>query len=173
MPAQRILERRLGSMSAAITLIVVTVLLIILSVVYILAIAIQESLELGTAIQEGDITITAIESRLADAGYPLNIDGLYATYQEPIRTGLEGVATSAFGIVGGGGELLIGLTVMVFVLYSLLIDSERPFAWFQRVIPIEDSVQRELLSELDRLMGPLSLATSGSPSFKQFCSELR
>jgi predicted PurR-regulated permease PerM len=152
MPAQRVLERRLGSMSAAVTLIAVTVLLIIVPVVYILAVAIQEGIELVTAIQEGDITITAIESRLADAGYPLNIDGLYATYQDPIRTGLEGAAASAFGVVGGGGELFIGLTVTVFVLYSLLTDSERLLAWFQSIIPIEDTVQRELLSELDRLM---------------------
>lgn len=152
MPVQRILEQRMSSMSAAVTLISATFLLLLLPIGYILAIAIQESMELVAAVQEGNITITAVETRLADAGYPLNIDGLYMTYQEPIRTGLEGVATSVFGIVGGGGELLIGLTVTLFVLYSLLVDSDRLLVWFREVVPINSTVQSELLSELDRLM---------------------
>jgi predicted PurR-regulated permease PerM len=152
MPAQRVFEQRIGSMWAAVLLIFVAVLLIIFPVVYILAVAIQEGTELVTAIQEGDFTVTALEDRLAAAGYPMNIDGLYNTYQEPVRTGVEGATTSIFGIVEGGFELAVGLTVTVFVLYSLLYDRERLLAWLRELIPIRDTVQQELLSELDRLM---------------------
>ena len=151
-PAQRRLERRMDPMSAAIALIVAVFLLLIVPVTYILAVAIQEGMELVSAVQDGDLTITGIEDRLGEAGYPIDIDGVYASYQDPIRTALEGVATSAIGIVGGGPELLIGLTISLFVLYALLIDSDRLLAWFRTTVPLDDAVQRELVAELDRLM---------------------
>ena len=152
MPAQRLLERRMNSMRAAITLVVSAVLLIIIPAVYVLAVAIQEGMELAAAVEEGDLTVTAIETRLGTAGYPMNLDGLYSTYQDPIKTGLQGVVTSAFEVVGGVLELFIGLTVTIFVLYSLLYDGDRLLTWFREIIPINDRIQNKLLEELDQLM---------------------
>ncbi len=151
-PGQRLLERYVSSTVAAFALVLVAILVILLPILYLLSIAIREALQVVAAIQEGTIGPDAIEGRLADVGYGVELEDLYAAYQEPIATGLQGLATGAVGIVGGIPELLIGLTVTLFVLFSLLRDGERLVAWVCRVTPLRPAVQTELLAELDRLM---------------------
>ncbi|MGM0604828.1 MAG: AI-2E family transporter [Halobacteriota archaeon] len=151
-PAQRTLERRMGSKTAAITLIVCSILVVFIPLAYILAIAIQQGFELLTAIQEGGFRPEVIQTRLETIGYVVNFELLYATYKEPIAAGLQGLATGTLTVIGGLPGVLIGFTVTAFVLFVLLRDSERLVAWLQSVVPINDRVQRELLEELDHLM---------------------
>ncbi|SIS03527.1 AI-2E family transporter [Natronorubrum thiooxidans] len=151
-PAQRRLERVISPMLAALALVVVAILTILLPVAYVLAIALRQALELVSAIQDGTLNATDIEQRLEDAGVAVDLAEMYGAYQEPIATGLQGLATSGIEFVSGLPGILIGITVTLFVLFALLRDGERLVAWSQSVIPIDDEIQQELLAELDQLM---------------------
>ncbi|MEY7848277.1 AI-2E family transporter [Natrarchaeobius sp. A-rgal3] len=152
MPAQRRLEPYVGSMIAALTLVAVAVLAILLPLAYVLAIALGEAVEIVNAAQDGNLDAEMIESRLEETGYAVDLGELWQTYQEPIGTGLQGLATSGIEIVTGLPSLLIGLTVTLFVLFALLRDGDALVAWTQRVSPLDDDVQRELYDDLDQLM---------------------
>ncbi len=151
-PAQRKLEQRMRSMTAAIILIVGSILVLFIPLAYILAIAIQQGLELTAAILEGDYSPEMIQARLETIGYVFDFGQMYATYQEPITAGLQNLATGAVTVLSGLPGVLIGFTVTVFVLFSLLRDGERLIAWLESVVPINNRVQRDLLRELDHLM---------------------
>ncbi|MWV64245.1 AI-2E family transporter [Halorubrum sp. JWXQ-INN 858] len=151
-PVQRRLERRMSSMIAAITLIVASIFVVFVPLAYVLAIAVQQGLELLTALEEGDFSPEAIQDRLETVGYVVDLELLYATYREPIGAGLESLAVGALGVVGNLPNVLIGLTVTVFVLFALLRDGEQLLAWLRSVVPVTDRVQRDLLEELDSLM---------------------
>ncbi|RQG91724.1 AI-2E family transporter [Natrarchaeobius halalkaliphilus] len=151
-PAQRRLERYVGAMIAALTLVVVAVLAIILPLAYVLAIAFREALEIVTAVEEGSLSVDAIESRLEETGYAVDLVELSQTYQEPIAGGLQGVVTRGMELVTGLPNVLIGLTVTLFVLFALLRDREALVTWFERVLPMDDDIQRELHTELNQLM---------------------
>ncbi|AFZ74010.1 AI-2E family transporter [Natronobacterium gregoryi] len=151
-PAQRHLEQYVGSMIAAGVLVAVAILVILLPIAYVLALAFREALQIVDAIQDGDLDVAAIEERLETTGYTVDLAGMYDQYQEPITTGLQGLATSGLEIVGGLPGILIGLTVALFVLFALLRDRERLLAWVREVTPVEDDLQRELLTGYDQLM---------------------
>ncbi len=82
----------------------------------------------------------------------VNLDLLYATYQEPIATGLEGLATGSMTALSGLPGVFLGLTVTTFVLFALLRDGEQFVTWLQTVVPVSESVQQELMAEFDDLM---------------------
>jgi len=151
-PAQRRLEAHVGSMVAALVLVIVAILAILLPLAYVLAIALREALEVANAVQEGNLGIEAIESWIAETGYAVDLVDLYGAYEEPIGTGIQGLATSAMEFVSGVPAILIGLTVTLFVLFALLRDGDRLIAWSYTVVPFEDRVQRELYENLDQLM---------------------
>ena len=151
-PAQRRLEQVIGGTGAALALVVAAILTIVIPILYLLAIAIREALEIANAVQEGDISQEDVESRLETVGLSADLADLYATYQEPIATGVQGLATTTIEFVGGVPGILIGLTVTTFVLFSLLRDGHRLVAWLLTVVPVERRLSGELLAELDRLM---------------------
>ncbi|ELY56608.1 AI-2E family transporter [Natronococcus jeotgali] len=152
-PAQRRLERYVRSMTAALVLVVVALLTILLPVLYVLAIALGQALDIAMAVQDGSLNAEEVERRIeSELGYPVDLEETYATYQEPIASGLQEVATGALEFVGGVPSILIGLMVTVFVLFALLRDGDRLVQWVRYVLPVQDHVQRELLNELDQLM---------------------
>ena len=151
-PAQRAFERWMGPTAAAISLITLSIVVILIPIAYVLTIAIQQGLELLTAIQEGEFSPDTIQARVETLGYLVDFELLYSTYQEPITAGLQGLATGGLTIIGGLPGVPIGVTVTVFVLFTLLRDGEQLIAWLRSVVPINDRVQRELLVELDHLM---------------------
>jgi len=151
-PAQRRLEQHVSAGSAAITLTSLSVLLLLALVAYIVTTAIQEGLALLSAIQAGAFSQAVIQDRMAANGYVVDLDLLSATYHGPITIGMDRLATGAMTAIGGLPGVLIGLTVTTFVLFVLLRDGERLFAWLRAVVPIADDIQRELIGELDDLM---------------------
>ena len=151
-PAQQILERRVSPMVAAISLVTITIFAVLVPIAYVLAIAVQQGLELLSAFQEGELSPGAIQDRLETVGYVVDLELVFATYEEPITAGLQSIATGAITVISGLPGVLIGLTVTGFVLFALLRDGERFLDWLRSVVPVRDRVQRELFSELDALM---------------------
>lgn len=151
-PTQRRLEQYMSAARAALTITSLTVLLLLVLLAYIITIAIQQGLALLAAMRAGEFTPDAIQDRIASIGYVVDFELLYATYQDPIASGLEQLATGAMTAIGGLPGLFIGLTVTTFVLFVLLRDRQRFVSWLEAVVPVSDSVQQELMAELDALM---------------------
>ena len=151
-PAQRRLRRYVGATISALVLVVVAMLAVIVPASYLIAVALREAFAIAATIQADEVSPEELERRLEEIGLTVELTELYDVYREPITTGLQGLATGAIEVVGGIPELLIGLTITLFVLFSLLRDGDRLVAWVRRVVPIRPEVQAELLDELDRLM---------------------
>lgn len=151
-PAQRTLERWLGPTATALSLVVVSLFVLLIPIAYVLTIAVRQGLELVTAIRADELQPDAIQDRLEAIGYTVDLELLYTTFQDPIAAGAQGVATGALAIVGGLPGVFVGMTVTVFVLFTLLRDGEQLLAWVRSVIPLPGHLQQELVAELDRLM---------------------
>jgi predicted PurR-regulated permease PerM len=142
----------MGPGSAALTLTSLSVLLLLVLLAYVITIAIQQGLALLAALRAGEFSPAILQDRIAAVGYVVDLDLLYATYQEPIATGVERLATGAMTAIGGLPGVFIGLTVTTFVLFVLLRDGTRFVTWLRAVVPVSEPVQGELLAELDDLM---------------------
>lgn len=151
-PVQRRLERRLSSATAAVATITMSILVFMIPIAYILTIAVQQGLTLLTAVQEGAFSPDRIQDWLETIGLVVDLDLLYATYQEPIAAALQQFATGTLTVIGGLPGVLIGLTVTGFVLFALLRDGDQLVVWLESVVPVDDRLQQELFVELDHLM---------------------
>ena len=151
-PAQQRLEQHVSAGSAALTLTSLSVLSLFILVGYIITIAIQQGLALVSSVRAGEFSTAAIQERIATVGYAVDLDLLYATYREPIASGLERLASGAMVAIGGLPGVFIGLTVTTFVLFVLLRDRERFLTWLQTVVPVSETAQGDLMADLDDLM---------------------
>jgi predicted PurR-regulated permease PerM len=150
-PAQRRLTTYVRADVAAISLILLTVVVVFIPVVYVLAVAIQQGLGLLGAFRRGELDGVLLEP-IEVFGYTVDGSQLYTTYREPIETGFGRLASWGLEFVRGLPGLVVGLSVTAFVLFALLRDGDRLLAWTMAVVPVSTSVQRELLAELDDLM---------------------
>jgi len=152
LPVQRRLERHVRPTFAAIAVVIATLLVVLLPLVYVLGIAVGQSIELVDAIRRGGLDVTTIEATIESLGYAVDLGDLYASNQGRIASALRQVTMGAIGLAGSLPGMFIGLTVTLFVLFALLRDGEGLVAWFQWVLPIDDEILDELRVGLDQLM---------------------
>ncbi|GAA0665015.1 AI-2E family transporter [Natronoarchaeum mannanilyticum] len=152
LPVQRRLERYVRPTFAAIAVVIATLLVVLLPLVYVLGIAVEQSIELVDAIRRGGFDVTTIEATIESLGYAVDLGELYESNQGRIASALRQVTMGALGLVGSLPGLFIGLTVTLFVLFALLRDGEGLVAWVQWVLPIDDEILDELRAGLDQLM---------------------
>ncbi|SEP84339.1 AI-2E family transporter [Natrinema salaciae] len=152
LPVQRRLERYVRPTFAAIAVVVATLVVVLIPLVYILSVAIGQSLRVIRSIRRGEVDIETIEDVLETNGYAVDLVDLYESNQGRIATAIQEVTSGAIDILGSLPNLFIGLTVTLFVLFALLRDGEELVEWFQWVLPIDDEVLMELRTGLDRLM---------------------
>lgn len=154
-PAQRSLESYVGSTLSAVSLMTFAIVVLIVPVVYILGVAIRQAADFIGALQQQGMNVAEIERQLEGAGYGLDPEAVQRAisgYEEEIGAGVEGLITGMLDIVGGLPGIVFGLTVTVFVLFSLLRDGDRLVAWLGEVVPVRPAVRQELFTELDALM---------------------
>ena len=151
-PLQRRLEPRAGRTAAAAALLVVATVAILAPLAVVLLVAADQAVELAMAIDAGDLEIDVFEQRLAELGLEIDVVALYGELQGPIETAARGLADQALVIVGGLPGFLIGLTVLLFALYSLLRDGDRLVRWIGAVLPLSRATRTELFSRVDRLL---------------------
>ena len=152
LPVQRRLEQYLRPTFAAITVVIATLLVVLIPLVYVISVAVRQSLQVVDSIRRGQLDVGTIEEMLETNGYAVDLVSLYEANQGRIATGLQEVTSGALNLVGSLPSMFIGLTVTLFVLFALLRDGERLVSWFQWVLPIDDEILDELRTGLDRLM---------------------
>ena len=151
-PLQRRLQPHLGRTTAALVGLLVATVAILFPIGVLVAVAVGQAVEIADALAAEELDVGVFEERLEGYGLEVDLVDLYTTFEEPIEAGLRGLAADALGIVGGLPGFLIGMTVLVFVLYSLLRDGRRLVAWGKSVLPLRAELQDDLVIRLDRLM---------------------
>lgn len=152
MPAQKRLERFVRPLTAALTITVAAVLVIFIPSIYILARAVQQGLQLIEALEAGELNTAVIEQWLARFGYDISFEVGIDTSQEPIAQALQRLTVGTINIARGVPDVLIGLTITLFVLFTLLRDRERLRRWAMDVVPVTDDLCEQYFADLDRLM---------------------
>ncbi|QCC60316.1 AI-2E family transporter [Natrinema thermotolerans] len=152
LPVQRRLEAYVRPTIAALAVVAATLLVVLLPLIYVLSLAVGQSLRLVRSIRQGEIDVEMIESMLESNGYAVDLVALYESNQDRIATAVQEVTNGAIALLGSLPSMFIGLTVTLFVLFALLRDGERLVSWLRWVLPIEDDVLDELEAGLDRLM---------------------
>ncbi|RKD94771.1 AI-2E family transporter [Halopiger aswanensis] len=151
-PVQRRLERYVRPTIAAGAVVVGTLLTVLLPLVYVIAIAVRQSLDVAQSVRGGEFNVAEIEALLEANGIAVDLAALYEANQDRIATAVQEVTMSVMGFLGNLPSLFIGLTVTLFVLFALLRDGERLVAWVQWVLPVDDAVLADLRGGLDDLM---------------------
>ncbi|WP_255191096.1 AI-2E family transporter [Natronobeatus ordinarius] len=151
-PLRRRLEPRLGRTATAALLLALGTVAIILPLGILVAVAIDEAADLAEVIAAGELGVAEFEDRFEALGLEVDLLALYEQLREPLAIAARGVADQALELAGGVPGFLIGLTVMLFVLYSLLRDGDRLVAWLGRVLPLRADVREELFARVDRLL---------------------
>ena len=151
-PVQRRLERYLRPTITAIVVVVATLLVVLIPLVYVVRIAVRQSLEVVESIRQQRFDVGTIEEVLETDEYSVDLVALYESNQDRIASSIQEITMGTIDLVGSLPRLFIGLTITLFVLFALLRDGQRLVAWFGWVLPVDDETLAELRSGLDQLM---------------------
>lgn len=137
------LGSHLGPRASALVLMVAATVLFVLPFVLLLRVVVQQALAVVEGIQSGAIDVRFVREFFeSDLG-----QRVVAAAQSGVGEVLQGTV----GVLGGASNVAIGITVLGFLLYYLLVGGESIVAWFRKVTPLAHHVQDELIADLDRL----------------------
>ena len=158
-PLQRRLAPRVGPRISAGALISIATVAILLPFAVLLGVAAGQAASLLRAIRDGSLGVGVVERFLrTTVGISVDLGALIEGIDLPalLRSLGNGGSSSVVGnlvsLLGGFTDLLIGVTIMLFVLYYSLTDGARFVAWLKRVTPLPADVQDELAAELDQML---------------------
>ncbi|WP_128477392.1 AI-2E family transporter [Halorussus pelagicus] len=142
-PLQRRLAPRIGPRKAAVVLMAGATVLFVLPFVLMAQVVVQQAVEVAERVQSGEIDVGLLEEFLAsDLGQDI---------VSAVQSGAGRVFEQSVGVVGGASTAAVGVTILGFLLYYLLVGGEEVVAWFREVTPLPRDVQETLLADLDRL----------------------
>lgn len=145
-PVHDRLAPRIGERPSAAVLVGVSTVTVLAPIAIVLAVALRELFRLRTAIADGAVDLGAVELLAAVGGVDLR-----AELDQLTRRGLESGMGRILDLFGGLTEVLVGLTVLLFVVYYLLADGDRLLAWTARIVPLDAATRASLRRDLDRI----------------------
>ena len=148
-PLQVRLEPRAGPRITAISLVLFALVAAIIPLFILSAIVIDSVRSLAQQADEVNAIILEFEQAIsALLGVEFDVLGELRRY---IARLVESVLAELTGFVSLTVHISVGLLLLIFVLYYLLVDGERLIEWLKLVTPLEASVQDELIDEIDRV----------------------
>ncbi|EMA46938.1 hypothetical protein C449_02849 [Halococcus saccharolyticus DSM 5350] len=167
-PLQCRLREYVGSRGSAGLLIVGSFLAVIVPLGVLIGVGVRQASTILVAIERGEFSVGAIESRLSEqTGVPMDIERILSSsgFDASAVFGGSGgdSATALFGnltqvlanlvsVIGSLSDIAIGITVLLFVLYYLLVDGPALAAWLRAVSPVRETTIDRLYERSDRLM---------------------
>ena len=149
-PVQRRLAPRTGPRVAAGALIAGTVFVVLVPFGILANVVIRQALTLIRGLRAGELNSEVIEAYLNRTfGVTVDIEELARSL---FQNGQSGLVGDVVELLGGLTDALIGLTVVLFALYYLLVDGDDLVAWLKDLAPIDADVQDELAARVDRIM---------------------
>ena len=148
-PAQRRLRRRLGARPSATLLVGVALAVTVVPIFLVSAVVLNTAQRFA---DQADELLVAIEEtrRLLEAEF--DVDLIVLEELTPLLGGvLETLVGELSALVSLSIRVSVGVLVLVFVLYYLLVDGETFVAWLREVAPLDDPVQEELIEEINTI----------------------
>ena len=141
------LERRIGGVSSAITLIFVTVAAIIAPLAYIIRVFVGDLRDIAAG--DSSLDTAAIEGWVAEFtgdGVEVELTQLLSTAGDQLIQVLFGGYTGVFTFAV---QAALGTTLMLFLVYYLLREGPEFVAWAKDTVPLPPHVIDDLLSKID------------------------
>lgn len=144
-PLHKRLEHRIGAIPSAVTLILATLLAIVAPLFYVLSVFVSDLRALARG--ESELNVAAIERRITEAtGADVDVTEVTTAIARLIFDVLfDGVG----GVVSSTLKIGLGVAVMIFLLYYLLLDGEAFVAWIRDLVPLPEHVTDRLVAKLD------------------------
>lgn len=146
-PAHRRLGPAVGQRPSAALLVLGAVVAVVLPVVAMLAVVASEAAALAETVGAAP-RLGAVETAIRQA------TGANVDLEPRLRALVERVADAVAGqgpeLVSAGVHFFVGVTLLVFLLYYLLVDGDEFVAWLADVAPLSDPVRGELREEVER-----------------------
>lgn len=145
-PLHHRLAPRIGKAGSAAALIVGALFALIIPFVVVIASVAGDAAELAEDANLEAIGADRIEELIQQyTGQQVDVVG---QAQSGAQAGAEAVAGSAGEIFGVVTHTLVGIGLTLFLLFFLLKDGEKLYAWIRRITPLPDDVQDDLYSRL-------------------------
>ncbi|WP_336343808.1 AI-2E family transporter [Halalkalicoccus ordinarius] len=149
-PLQRRLESRTRQGFAALILVVGAVIAFFIPFIVIGATVAGDAMQLAQQLQSGGgggFGLSQVESMIQQyTGQQVDLASRLSSYASGAA---ETVASSAPGVFSTITHLLVGLGLMVFLVFFLLKDGEKLYAWIRNVTPLPATVQDDLYTSLN------------------------
>ncbi|WP_435076840.1 AI-2E family transporter [Halococcus sp. AFM35] len=158
-PVQKRLAPRVGPRVSAGGLIAVTALVVLIPVGTVIAVAAKQALQVYRAIRAGRLGIGTVERFLREQlGVAFDVSQLVGEVNPNEllgvveRSGGTALFGSVMNVFGGLSNVVLGLTVLVFLTYYLLTDGAAALGWLRGVTPLSNGVWTDLVERVDRLV---------------------
>ena len=158
-PLQKRLAPRIGARVASGSLIVATALVILVPLGTVITIAARQALEVYRAVRAGRLGIGTVERFVGEQlGVAVDVSRLVGGFNpdELVNVVESSGGSALFGSVmslfGGLSDVVLGLTVLVFLTYYMLVDGAASMRWLHGVSPLSDDVWAEFVERVDQLM---------------------
>ncbi len=148
LPIHDRLAPRIGARPSAFLLVVGTVIAATVPVVLLFAVVINDAIEFSQ--QLGQLPeLTTLEADIeAATGVQVDLVSLVRELPEQLLNVLIGGATDLFAVAV---HTFLGVMLLVFLQFYLLVDGRALVSWLKRMTPLESSVQDRLLFETNRM----------------------
>lgn len=147
MPIQNRLEKRVSPKIAAGSIVFFATVVIVLPLIYVVRLAVIESVTLIEDIREGRISLEEPENRIEEyIGMDVDLMSQIQRLSEEVAVG------DVVGVVDTLMHMLIGVGLTVFLLYYFLKDGDKFLKWARGTTPVSDEVQDRIYQESDQIM---------------------
>lgn len=147
---------------SAFVLTVLTVFGVALPLVYLLTRLTQEAFTVGHRLQNGEFGVDEIEGGLLELGIETDLYAVVQENREMIETAAEVLVVYIGETVQSLPNVMIGLTITVFIVFVMLRDGDRFVVWTRTSVPIRTEIQRDFHREVNRLMWASVVGNGGA-----------
>jgi len=147
---------------SALVLTIVTVFGVALPLVYLLIQLTQDAFGFAQRLQNADFGVTEVEVGLSELGIEADVETIILENSDLIETAAEILAVQIGQLVRNLPNIVVGLTITVFIVFVMLRDGERLVAWIRAAVPIRNEIQREFHRGINQLMWASVVGNGGA-----------
>lgn len=147
-PLHRRLEPYLGPRPAAVTVITAATIAVLAPLSYVGYVVYRDARDLAAG--ETDLNLAQIEAELeASTGAEVDLVGATGDFGALFGDAISGNATQ---IISSVTYILLGLALVLFLVYYVLLDGPDFVQWAVKTVPMDDAVSLQIAARMDRMV---------------------
>jgi len=148
-PAQKELRKYTGPRVSSMFLMILSIVLAILPVLIASGAVVQDARDLSEDIENNEaIDIDILEQRINEAtGREIDIG---ATIDNSVNSFISTIFGNFSQIINLAANMLIGFTMMMFLVYYLLKDGEHFVKWLKDLTPVSSDIKKALYKDVEK-----------------------